>query len=93
MSQPFNLVKPRFTPPLDPDFRPASLANRAFRKDAAKAGVQLIIGLERSNGETGRFETMVFPEGHPRAGEDLYYVERIVKFLLWQRGGWKVYVG
>ena len=43
--------------------------------------------------EFGRFETVVFPEGHPRAFEDLYYVERIVKFLLWQRGGWKIYIG
>jgi predicted NBD/HSP70 family sugar kinase len=23
----------------------------------------------------------------------LYYIERIVKFLLWQRGGWRVYIG
>jgi predicted NBD/HSP70 family sugar kinase len=93
MPETLKLVKPLFTPPLDPDFRPAALANRSFRKDAAKAGVPLIIGLERSNGEMGRYETVVFPEGHPRAGEDLYYVERIVKFLLWQRGGWKVTIG
>ncbi len=88
-----NLVKPAFVPPLDPDFRPASLANRNFREAVAGIGVPLIIGLERSDGEIGRFETMVFPEGHLRAGEDLCYVERIVKFLLWQRGGWKVYIG
>ena len=35
MSQPFNLVKPLNIPPLDPGFRPASLANRAFRKAAS----------------------------------------------------------
>ena len=93
MSQPFKLVKPLFIPPLDPGFRPASLANRAFRKEAAGVGVPLIIALERSDGEIGRFETIVFPEGHPRAAEDLYYVERIVKFLLWQRGGWKLTLG
>ena len=93
MLPPFNLVKPAFVPPLDPDFRPAVLANRNFREAVAGIGVPLVIGLERSDGEIGRFETMVFPEGHPRAGEDLYYVERIVKFLLWQRGGWKVYMG
>jgi len=93
MVQPLNLVKPLFTPPLDPGFRPASLANRAFRKDAAGVGVPLVIGLECNDGEIGRFETFVFPEGHPRSGEDLYYIERIVKFLLWQCGGWKVYIG
>jgi predicted NBD/HSP70 family sugar kinase len=93
VTQPFGLVKPHFIPPLDPDFRPAVLANRAFRKEALEAGAPLVIGLERSGGEFARFETVVFPADHPRAPEDLYYVERIVKFLLWQRGGWKVYVG
>ena len=93
MPQPIKLVKPLLIPPLDPGFRPASLANRAFRKAAAGVGVPLVLGLERSDGGIGRFETIVFPEGHPRSGEDLYYVERLVKFLLWQRGGWKVYVG
>lgn len=93
MSQPLNLVKPLYIPPLDPGFRPASLANRAFCKDTVGVGIPLIIGLERSDGRIGRFETLVFPEGHPREFEDLYYIERIVKFLLWQRGGWKIYIG
>ena len=93
MTLPFNLVKPRFIPPLDPAFRPAVLANRAFRKEAEKVGVPLAIGLERNGGEFTRFDTIVFPADHPRAPEDLYYAERLIKFLLWQRGGWKVYVG
>ncbi len=93
MSHLLNLITPLHIPPLDPGFRPASLANRAFRMDTIGVGAPLVIGLERSNGEIGRFETRVFPEGHPRSAEDLYYVERIVKFLLWQRGGWKVFVG
>jgi predicted NBD/HSP70 family sugar kinase len=93
MSQSIQLIEPRFVPPLDPDFRPAALANRAFRQAAAAEGIPLVIGLERSGGEFGRYETVVFPEGHPRAQEDLAYVERIVKFLLWQRGGYKVYIG
>lgn len=93
MMKPLSLVKPDHVPPLDPDFRPASLANRNFRQDVAGIGVPLNIGLERSNGEIGRFETMVFPEEHSRAGENLYYVERIVKFLLWQRGGWRIFIG
>jgi len=84
------LVQPQFVPPLDPDFRPAALANRAFRKEASQI---LVIGLERMQGELSRYETTVFPEGHPRAAENLMYVERLVKFLLWQRGGWKVYIG
>ncbi len=89
------LINPHFVPPLDPGFRPAVLANRAFRAEveASRVGVPLVIGLERTGGTLSRFETMVFPENHPRAGANLRYAERLVKFLLWQRGGWKVYIG
>jgi predicted NBD/HSP70 family sugar kinase len=93
MTHPFVLNEPRFLPPLDPDFRPAALANRAFRQEATGVGLPLVIGVERSHGGISRFETKVFPEGHPGAQDNLLYVERLVKFLLWQRGGWKVYIG
>jgi len=89
------LIEPRFTPPLDPGFRPAALANRAFRQAVLEsgAGAPLVLGLERNDGELSRYETVVFAEDHPRAGANLRYAERLVKFLLWQRGAWKVYVG
>ena len=89
----FRLIEPGTLPPLDPGFRPASLANRAFRQAAAPVGVPLVIGLERLDGELGRYETIVFPEEHPQAERNLFYVERLVKFLLWQRGGYRVFVG
>lgn len=95
MTQTFQTVKVRFVPPLDPAFQPAILVNRAFREKvtAAGGGVPLIFGIEQSNGALSRFETRVFPEGHPESGINLPYAERIFKFLLWQRGGWKIYVG
>lgn len=95
MRQVFQLVKPRFTPPLDPGFRPAILANRAFQSAVADAGggVPLIFGMEQLNDVVSRFETRVFPAGHSQAGANLAYAERLFKFLLWQRGGWRVYVG
>lgn len=93
MSHALQLVAPKFVPPLEPEFRPAALANRQFRADTVGAGVPLILGLERAHGEISRFETVVFPEGHPRAAENLYYTERLVKFMLWAKGGFKVYVG
>jgi predicted NBD/HSP70 family sugar kinase len=89
----FKLIEPKLLPPLEPEFRPASLANRAFRAETALVGVPLVIGMERGNGEVSRYETRVFPSGHSNAAANLYYVERLVKFLLWQRGGYKVYVG
>jgi predicted NBD/HSP70 family sugar kinase len=95
MSPTFKLLKPTIVPPLDEDFRPAVLANHAFLDEVAESGVgvPLLLGLERSDGYISHFTTQVFPEGHARANANLHYVERIVKFLLWQKGGWKIYVG
>lgn len=95
MTTPFRLVEPQIVPPLDPDFRPAVLANRAFRQEieASGAGMSLVLGLERADGSLSRYETAVFPDADPRAAANLFYAERLLKFLLWQRGGWRVYVG
>jgi predicted NBD/HSP70 family sugar kinase len=88
------LLKPEFAPPLDPDFRPAVLANRAFRQAAeAGAATPLVIALERSDGAVSRFETVAWAVDHPQAAANLPYAERLVKFMLWARGGWKVTVG
>jgi predicted NBD/HSP70 family sugar kinase len=84
---------PKILPPLDPSFLPAVLFNRSFSKTAADFGERLILGLERSGGEFSRFETKVLPEGHPDFASNFEYIERILKFLLWQRGGSKIYVG
>jgi predicted NBD/HSP70 family sugar kinase len=89
------LVKPVLPPLLDSGFRPAVLANRAFLQEVEDCGVgvPLIFGLERAGGLLSRHETRVFPDDHPRAGANLAYAERMFKFLLWQRGAWRVYVG
>ena len=87
------LIEPKVTPPLDENFRPAVLADRAFLAKAELLGLPLVIGLQRGD-EFTRFETRAFgpidPEGLQASCE---YAERIVKFLLWQRGGHTVYVG
>jgi predicted NBD/HSP70 family sugar kinase len=56
-------------------------------------GVPLVLGLERADGSVSLFETKVFRDDHPRSDANFTYAERLVKFLLWQRGGWRVYVG
>ena len=94
MSRTF-LKKPALVPPLDENFRPAVLYNHTYRREVESSGggVPLVLALERSDGSTSRFETRVLPEDHPQAGENNFYIERLVKFLLWQKGGWKLYVG
>ncbi len=93
MEDGFFLIRPKFIPPLDAGFRPAVLANRAFEQAVTGVGVPLVLGLEREAGKRVRWETRVFPEGHPHAGLNFPYVERLVKFLLWQRGGFRLFVG
>ena len=95
MTEPFRLVEPSFAPPLDEAFRPAVLANREFQREVAASGdgVPLVLGLERADGSVSRFETRVFPDNYARSDANLTYAERVVKFLLWQRGAWRVYVG
>ncbi len=87
------LVSPQVLPPLDEDFRPAVLANQNFQREVESVGVRTVIGVERSGGEVSRFETKVYPEGHPNFDANFQYIERIVKFLLWQRGGHTLHVG
>jgi len=67
------------------------LANRAYQQqvDASGIGVPLTVALEREAGLVSRFETMVMPSGDPAT---LRHVERLVKFLLWSRGGWKLHL-
>ncbi len=81
-------------PPLDPSFRPASLVHRAIRREAARAGeTPLRLALERRDGSISTFGTVALPASSPMAPLNLAYAERIVKFLLWQRGGWRLTVG
>src|SRR6478735_8122406 len=84
--------KPAFIAPLDPGFLPPVLFNRHYVASAQATGkaVPLVIGLERECGLVSRFETLVKPTAD---AETLLYVERIVKFLLWARGGWKLHLG
>ncbi len=93
MNKDFQLVRPVIEPPLDPHFRPAVLANRHFKSQVKSLGIPLVIGLEREDNKISKFEMLIYPEDHPRANVNLIYVERIIKFLLWQRGGHKIYIG
>mgnify|MGYP003430158124 CR=1 FL=1 len=87
------LIKPAILPPLDAAFQPAALSNRSFRNLAARDGVPFVIGLERKGNELSCYETRVFPEGHPLFSQNYAHIERLVKFLLWQHGGYRIYLG
>jgi predicted NBD/HSP70 family sugar kinase len=79
---------------LDPAFRPAVLATRAFRALVAGSGHSVPVGLaiEQADGSVFRFDLELLPETHPLAAANARYLERFVKFLLWSRGGWRIHV-
>ncbi|HEU5072301.1 MAG TPA: ROK family protein [Verrucomicrobiae bacterium] len=85
-------VKPKIIPPLDPQFQPAVLFNQQYVRTAHQSGraVPLVLGVERENGHVSRYATVVLPE--PDA-DTVLYLDRLVKFLLWARGGWRVWFG
>jgi predicted NBD/HSP70 family sugar kinase len=85
-------ISPKFRPPLDPDFVPASLWNREYRARLNAAGARrpLAIALGRGDGSVSVFRTAVFPHEGAWVDANQRYVERLVKFLLWCRGGCQV---
>lgn len=88
------LPPPRVAPVLDPGFRPAVLAVQAFRALVAAAdnAIPVRLALEQTDGSVFRFDVRVLPDSHPQAAANFTFLERLVKFLLWSRGGWRIYV-
>ena len=77
--------------PLDPGFMPMAVVYRDFEA-AVKAvgGEPLTIALERNGGLISTFTVLVYKDGTGHDEENYEFVERIVKTLLWARGGYKV---
>jgi predicted NBD/HSP70 family sugar kinase len=87
-------VTPRFRPPLDSDFLPAVLWNRAYRQLVAQDADArpFAIALVRPDGTVSRHESRILSAEHREAPLTLHYTERLLKFLLWQKGGCKVLI-
>ena len=82
-------ISPEFRPALDPGFVPAVLWNRAYRArvKADPASRALELALCRDDGTVFRLTDRILSSGGDRDDLTLKYVERMFKFLLWQKGG------
>ena len=76
------------SPKLDSAFMPILLFNRAFLQTAEKP---LDLAVERSNGQVAVCRTRIHGTAD-MAEADRYYVDRLVKTILWMKGGFRVYV-
>ena len=75
-------------PLLDPEFIPIGKFNKAFLKGAKKP---VSFAVERSCGQITVEQTFI--HGTPEMAEaDAYYADRLVKCLLWMKGGFRVYI-
>ncbi len=87
-------VAPKLRPVLDPEFLPAALWQRAYRALVAKdhGARPFAVVLERKDGSVFRHQSRVLAANHPAAALSLTYAERLLKFLLWMKGGPRVLV-
>ena len=87
--------KPKLIPPLHRSFTPSVLFNHNYCDFINKSGcaVPLVIGLERGDHSLSVYRAQCLDEGSDSAALNLPYAERVVKMLLWQRGGWRIMVG
>ena len=86
-------MKLKYEAKLDKGFEPMILVFIDFTERArAAGGEELVIGIERNNGFVSAFPMTVFPDNTGHDEENLRVVERIVKTLLWVKGGYKVII-
>ena len=81
-------VDPLHVPELHPEFIPASLWTREYLARCDQEGERpIMLALVRPDGTGSTHRDTVLP-AHPQFESlNLRHVERIVKFLLWARGG------
>lgn len=77
---------------LDPQFIPMSLLCREMREATEKEGQDIVIGIERNNGYISAYRTRVYPDGVGKDELNFDFIERMVKALLWVRGGYKIII-
>ncbi len=79
---------------LDPQFQPMSVVLDDFAKAVAASGetARLTIGVERNKGYVSTYALDIFANGTGHDEENYAVAERIIKTMLWTRGGWKIIV-
>jgi predicted NBD/HSP70 family sugar kinase len=87
-------TQPRIQAPLDPGYIPAILANRSYRGAVAKSDntTTIAIAVERDNGLVSRGDVNILSPGSEYDADTFRVVERHIKFLLWSKGGGKLYL-
>ena len=87
-------ARPKHAAPHDPGFRPAALWTRAYRKlataDTKRRTVRIALG--RTDGIVFHHTLEILPWSAATAEATYRYIERTLKYLLWQKGGCSVMI-
>ena len=87
-------IQAKYTPVLDPDFIAPVLWTKAFEEKVAAAPDSHVVelALTRLDGTCFRWSGRLLPNEGENVALNHFYVERIVKFLLWMKGGCTILV-
>ena len=80
-------IEVQCVPPLDTDFIPMAQFDRAFLRTARHA---LTVVVERADGQRALKCTRIHGTEQMREADN-YYIDRLVKNLLWTKGGFRIY--
>lgn len=85
-------IKIKNIPELDKDFIPFIAYKKAYEKSCDKNGKKpLAVVIERDEQKKAVYQLSIHKDKEYRE-IDKIYVERLVKFLLWMKGGYKIYI-
>jgi len=85
--------RPNIDLSLDNDYVPIILANMAY-EDAvqeSKDPIQVRFSIERSGQQFSSHSAYVFNENDKQEEANFQYIERLIKTLLWLKGGFRIY--
>lgn len=79
---------------LDPGYLPLVIAFKDYHQAVEASGLSVRVGiaLERSQGQIATYETVIF-SNEENKDVNITYIERLIKTLLWLKGGFRLYIG
>ena len=69
-----------------------SLVVREMREATKEDGQDIVIGIVRNNGYVSAYKTRIYKDGVGKDDVNFRFIERMVKALLWVRGGYKIII-
>lgn len=85
-------IKPSVKATFDPQFKPAILAIQNYLFEVLKTDdfEEVYIVIERSGIDKSFYKTIIFSDSHNKYEANCFYLERMIKSLLWIKGGHKI---